>query len=129
MHPPRFTAELASGRVEGVTAIVQNAEPFTYFGERPVGAGEGASLESGDLAGVVLRRARPHDMPTIVWRMLARRAHLGRHRHVEPFSGTGTIRVSSLDERPLPLQVDGDYIGKAAEAEFTAAPGSLTVVA
>ena len=49
--------ELGAERVSGVTVIVQSAEPYTYFGNRPVHMGEGASLESGDLAGVVLRRA------------------------------------------------------------------------
>ena len=51
VHPPRFEAELGSERLTGVTAIVQNADPYTYFGGRPVHMGEGATLESGDLAG------------------------------------------------------------------------------
>ena len=47
----------------GVTTIVQNGDPYTYFGDRPVDMGEGATLESGDLAGVVLRRAEPDRHP------------------------------------------------------------------
>src|SRR5947209_10224492 len=59
LNPPRLEATLGPDRVSGMTAIVQNADPYTYFGNRPVHMGEGASLESGDLAGIVLQRARP----------------------------------------------------------------------
>ena len=36
--------------------------------------------------------------------------------------------MRSLDERPLPLQVDGDYIGEVAEAVFGVTPRGITVV-
>ena len=38
------------------------------------------------------------------------------------FSGSSASHVRSLDERPLPLQVDGDYIGEVDEAEFGVLP-------
>ena len=129
VHPPRLEAELGDETVPGVTAIVQNAEPYTYFGNRPVQMGEGATLDSGDLAGVVLQRAWPIDIPTITWRALSKRARLVRHRHVHGFAGMESVRVRSADERPLPLQVDGDYIGTVAEADFSVQPGGMLVVA
>src|SRR5438067_2175188 len=128
VRPPRLEADLAGERVEGVTAIVQNGSPYTYFGKRPVEMGEGADLKSGDLAGVVLRRARPIEMPTIAFRALSRRAHVTRHRQILPFQGLRGLHVRSCDERPLPLQVDGDYIGEATEIEFGVTPGGLSVV-
>jgi diacylglycerol kinase family enzyme len=128
LHPPRLEASLDGEPVRGVTAIVQNASPYTYFGERPVNLADGASLDSGDFSGVVLQRARPLDMPTVAWRMLSRRAKLARHRHVHAFSGLRGLRVRSLDERPLPLQVDGDFIGCAPEAKFAVVRRALTVV-
>jgi diacylglycerol kinase family enzyme len=129
LHPPRLEAELGSERVTGVTAIVQNGAPYTYFGNRPVHIMEGASLDSGDLAGVVLRRASPIDVPTVLWRALSTRARLANHRRVTGFSGLHGLRVRTLDGRPLPLQVDGDYIGEAQEAEFSVARRGITVVA
>jgi diacylglycerol kinase family enzyme len=129
VHPPRLEAQIGDDTVSGLLTIVQNAEPYTYFGERPVNIGDGAALDSGDLAGVVLRRARPLDMATVTWRMLSSRARLARHRHVHAFAGARELTVRSLDDRPLPLQVDGDYIGTAAEARFSVAPRSLCVVA
>jgi diacylglycerol kinase family enzyme len=128
IHPPRFEAEIGEETVAGVTALVQNSDPYTYFGNRPVHMGEGATLESGDLAGVVLKRARPIDVPTIIWRALSKRARLGRHRQVQPFTGVRGLRVASLDERPLPLQVDGDYIGEVHEASFGVTPRGIAVV-
>ena len=129
LHPMQLEADLDGHWAQGVSAIVQNADPYTYFGDRPVRMGEGASLESGDLAGVVLERARPIDVPTIIWRSLSARASLSRHRHVHGFSGLRRLRVRSLDDRPLPLQVDGDHIGTAHEAEFGIIPRGLSVVA
>ena len=129
VHPPQLEAELGDEQVRGVTAIVQNAAPYTYFGSRPVHMGEGASLDSGDLSGVVLKRARPYDVPTIIWRALSKRARLTRHRQVQSFGGLEGLRVRSLDERPLPLQVDGDYIGEVGEAVFRVEPGGIAVVA
>jgi diacylglycerol kinase family enzyme len=39
------------------------------------------------------------------------------------------MQVRSADERPLPLQVDGDYIGDVSQAHFSAIPQSLLIVA
>ncbi len=129
LKPPRFEVELGEERVQGVTAIIQNAAPYTYFGNRPVEIAEGATLESGDLAGVVLKRSNPIEIPTIIWRALSRRARISRHRQVHPFSEVTGMRIRSLDERPLPLQVDGDYIGEVDEAVFGIKPRGILVVA
>jgi diacylglycerol kinase family enzyme len=128
IRPPRLEVDLEGERIRGVTAIIQSADPYTYFGQRPVHMGEGATLESGDLAGVVLRRAGPIDIPTITWRALSGRFRLARHRRVHPFSGLHSLRVVSLDERQLPLQVDGDYIGEVHEAVFASRPGGMLVI-
>ena len=128
VHPPRLEAALEDERVAGVSAIIQNAAPYTYFGSQPVEMAEGASLSSGDLAGLVLERARPTDVPTIIWRALSKRARVTRHRHVHAFSGVRELTVRSLDERPLPLQVDGDYIGETPEAAFAVTPRGIMVV-
>jgi diacylglycerol kinase family enzyme len=36
--------------------------------------------------------------------------------------------MRSADGRPIPIQVDGDYIGDADEAVFGITPGGLTIV-
>ncbi|HEY5317052.1 MAG TPA: hypothetical protein VIJ20_03670, partial [Solirubrobacteraceae bacterium] len=128
-RPPRMEAIMGPETVTGVTTIVQNGTPYTYFGNRPLNLADGADLTSGDLSGVVLKRASAIDVPSIVWRALAPRARVARHRRVHAFGGVSGLRVRSLDERPLPLQVDGDYIGAVPEATFGLTPGGIAVVA
>ncbi|MEA2196334.1 MAG: hypothetical protein QOJ25_385 [Solirubrobacteraceae bacterium] len=128
-RPPRLEAILGDETVTGVTALVQNGTPYTYFGDRPVNMGEGADLTSGDLAGIVLERASAIDMPTVIWRSLSERVRMARHRRVHSFTGLPGLRVRSLDERLLPLQVDGGYIGQVSEATFGVTPGGIAVIA
>ncbi|HEY7960430.1 MAG TPA: diacylglycerol kinase family protein [Solirubrobacteraceae bacterium] len=123
------SGERAHVALDGVTAIVQNGSPFTYFRNRPIEVAEQATLDSGTMSGCVLHRARPIDMPFIAWRAFSKRARLARHRHITPFVGARALTVRSADGEPLPLQVDGDYLGEVAEARYSIVPGALSVVA
>jgi diacylglycerol kinase family enzyme len=127
--PPRLEAEVAGERVRGVSVFVQNAAPYTYFRAREVNLVEGAALDSGDLAGVVLTRARPSDVPSITVRALSGAARIARHPGVATFAGMAAMRVRSLDGRPVALQVDGDHVGEDVEARFEVSPGALRVLA
>jgi diacylglycerol kinase family enzyme len=129
LHPPRMVAHAGGNSFEGVTTIVQNGSPFTYFQNRPIEIAEGAALDSGALACSVLHRARPLDMPSIAWRAFSRHARITRHRHVSSFPALSELTVQSADGRPLPLQVDGDYIGEVDEARYSILPRALNVVA
>jgi diacylglycerol kinase family enzyme len=128
LRPPRLRVQAGEKTLEGVTAIVQNGSPFTYFQNRPIEIAEGAGLNSGALAGGVLRRATPVSMPFIAWRALSGRARVVRHRQVTALASFTELLVSSADERPLPLQVDGDYLGEVMEARYSILPDALTVV-
>jgi diacylglycerol kinase family enzyme len=128
LNPPQIDVSWDGSAVRGVTLIVQNAHPFTYFNRRPVEIAEGAELDSGTLAGAVLRRASPIDMPTVIWRALTKRARIVKHRQVTAFTGIDGLEARSPDGRPIPLQVDGDHIGEIAEARFGIAPAALSVV-
>jgi diacylglycerol kinase family enzyme len=126
IHPVRFETSLG---VDGVTALVQNGAPYTYFGNRAVEMASGASLESGDLAGLILKRTNLLDIPSITWRALSSHASVAAHRQVHEFTGATALTIRSTDGRPLPVQVDGDYIGSDVEYEFSVVPGALRVVA
>jgi diacylglycerol kinase family enzyme len=129
VNPPRLQVQAGVSTVDGVTAIVQNGSPFTYFQNRPIEIAEGADLNSGTLAGGVLHRATAVSMPFIAWRALSRRARFVRHRQVTALPSFTELTVRSTDGRPLPLQVDGDYVGKVAEARYSILPEALNVVA
>jgi diacylglycerol kinase family enzyme len=129
VSPPRLVLEAGGKTHDGVTAIVQNGSPFTYFQNRPIEIADGASLDSGALAGCVLHRATPIDMPSIAWRAFSRRARVANHRQITGLEQMTELTVQSADGRLLPLQVDGDYIGEVAEARYSILPRALNVVA
>jgi len=128
VNPPMVIAEIGGTEVTGVSVFVQNAQPYTFFSRRPVRLAEGTRIDSGDLSGVVLTRANPVDMPGITYRLLAERSSVERHRRVAAFDGLTGLRVRSSDDRPVPIQVDGDFIGAHEEAVFTVRPGGLLVL-
>jgi diacylglycerol kinase family enzyme len=129
VNPPRMVVELPGGTEHrAVTAIVQNGDPFTYFQNRPLHVAEGATLTSGDLAGVVLHRSTPTVMPTVIWRIFSGNARIVRHRAISGFGGIQELVIRSEDGRELPIEVDGDFIGHVSEAVFGIQPRALTVV-
>jgi diacylglycerol kinase family enzyme len=128
VRPPRLELEAGGRTVDGVTAIVQNGHPFTYFKGRPIDVADGAELDDGTLSAAVLERASPVDMPTVVWRVFSSRARVVGHRRVTGFEDLDGLVVRSLDDRPLPLQVDGDHVDDVPEARFGLKRRHITVV-
>ena len=129
VNAPKLTVEI-DGRPElgGVSVFFQNGEPYTYFKSRPVNLIPGARLDSGELAGVVLTRANPVDMPTVLVRALSE-ASIPEHRRVEAFQTAGEVVIRSADGRPVPWQVDGDHVADDGVVRVTVRPGALRVVA
>jgi diacylglycerol kinase family enzyme len=133
--PVRIRLEASGGLAEGVTAIAQNSDPFTYFGRLPVRVCEGAALDNGTLSVAMLRRAAQRDVPTIAARVLSPRLRIPDHRQIDHFTGVTEGRIASISPddagapRPFPVQVDGDYIGEHTEVELGIDPAALTVVA
>jgi diacylglycerol kinase family enzyme len=127
-RPPRIDVEVSGATVRGVSAFVQVGDPYTYFSGQPLHIAEGIALDDGLLGGAVLQRSAPHDVPTVLGRLFARRLSVGRHRHVVAFDGARHIACASADGRPIPLQVDGDYIGDTVQARYEVRPGGLAVV-
>jgi diacylglycerol kinase family enzyme len=126
--PPQLEVQAAGRTMHGVTAVVQNGGPLTYFNDRPLYVADRSRLDSGTLAGAVLHRASPVDMPTFMARLFLGPSVTG-HRRVTGFSDASDIRISSRDGRLVPLEVDGDWIGDVLEADFGITPGGLTVLA
>jgi diacylglycerol kinase family enzyme len=128
-NPPRLAIEVDGRTVEGVSLFIQNAENYTYFNDRAVPLVEGARFDSGCLAGVVLTRARPYDVPTVTFRALSGAARIAEHKRIDAFGAFGEAVARSLDDRPIPIQVDGDHIDDVTEARFSIAAGALRVIA
>src|SRR5215218_3485768 len=134
-NPVRMRLEVGDRSVEGITAVIQNSDPFTYFRKQPVRVCHGAALDNGTLSAAMLRRAAVRDMPTIATRVLVDRFPTADHRQIDHFESVTSARLesTSLDEgrraRPFPLQVDGDYIGDYAEIDLGIETDALSVVA
>jgi diacylglycerol kinase family enzyme len=133
--PVRMSVELEATRFEGITTVLQNSDPFTFFGNAPVRVCDGAALDNGTLSLAVLRRSAQRDMPTIATRVFSERIRPSGHRQIDHAEGVTEALISStsVDEggspRRFPVQVDGDYIGDFAELQARIEPRSLTVVA
>jgi diacylglycerol kinase family enzyme len=134
LHSAPLLAFEANGkRSEGVSAVVQNSDPYTFFNERPVRVCEGASIDGGTLSAVVLRSARRRDLPALAWKLLSGRSPVGRHSQALSLTGLSEARAEAMPgadgvARPFSVQVDGDYIGDFSEARFAISPASLLVV-
>lgn len=129
--PPRLSLAV-DGREEeirGVTLIAQNADPLTYLGSRALPLCEGAGHETGTLSLAVLRRASVAIAASLIPRVVAGRGMqaLG-HEQVESLPGIGGARARTLDGRPLPVEVDGDYLGEVEEVVYGVWPRALSVV-
>ena len=133
-NPVRLELEIGGEKYEGVTAIAQNSDPFTYFARVPIRICEDIGLDDGTLSMALLRRAKQRDMLPIATRVLSQRLHATKHRQIDEFDDVGEamVRSISMDQdgqpRPFPVQVDGDYIGEHTELTFGVDPGALTIV-
>jgi diacylglycerol kinase family enzyme len=128
-RPPKIGIELPDGtELDGVTVVVQNGEQYTYFNNLPIHMAEGADLDSGTLSGVVLEHTRPTIMPGVMFRALSKKARIVRHGAITGFENVDWLTARTLDDRPVHLQVDGDYIGEVTEARFGVVPEGLAVV-
>ena len=121
--------------VEGVTAIVQNSDPFTYFTTHPIRVCEGIAIDDGTLSIAVLKRAAQRDMPSLIARLFSEAKPAARHKQVAHFDDVthAVVETASVAKdggvRPFPLQVDGDYIGERERIELRVVPSALTIVA
>jgi diacylglycerol kinase family enzyme len=134
-NPVVLRVEAADREIEGITALAQNSDPYTYFASRPLRVCEGVALDDGTLSLAVLKRAAQRDLVTLVPRLLGEGMKASNHRQIEHLDDLREAQVSSASVdsdgsvRPFPLQIDGDYIGEHSRAELRVEPGALTVVA
>lgn len=129
LNPVRVRVEADGRELEGVTVIIQSADPFTYFRNRPIRICPGRRLDDGRLGLAVLKKSTPAEIPTVIARVFSARAETVQgHRQIEGIAEIDAARVSSLDDRSFPLQVDGDFIGEFDEVEYRVASRALNVV-
>ena len=123
-----ISAKTADGSAlpELFMAILANTTPWTYLGHRPIVATPEAGFDTGlDLFGLTTLSAVP------VWQTV------GRLIASSPklTTGRGVIvrhdlpELTLLAHRPVPFQVDGDYLGPRERVTFRSVPAALRVFA
>jgi diacylglycerol kinase family enzyme len=132
-RPPRLCLEARGERVEGVSAFVQNSQPFTFARTKPLYVCEDVSFDSGTISAIAMERAGLRDSPGALWRLFREGHTLAEHPQARSFPRLADARVTSLDVDgapfPFPLEVDGDYLGEHTEAVYGVSPAALRVIA
>jgi diacylglycerol kinase family enzyme len=112
--------------VEGLClGIVQNTNPWTFLGNRPVHACPDASFDRGlDLFGLT----RMSTLPTLrhLGRMLVSSGNAPHGRHVVSLHDCATFTLGA--EEAVSLQVDGDHLGEHRSVTFRGVPRALRVI-
>ena len=125
---PRFSVHHEPGGDvvdDGYLCVVQNTNPYTYLGSRPLCTAPDAGLDQ-PLTALTYRSL---DAPTLL-----------RSAYIALRSRTGPGRMRKLSYRhhlthivvtgygPFPYQVDGDYLGEVERLEFRYEPDVLRLV-
>jgi diacylglycerol kinase family enzyme len=124
---PALAFEHDGGRTcRAFVCIVSNTAPWTYLGERPVHTSPLAGFELGlD----VLALCSLGTVPTLLTlrQMLSGGRRPPSGRRVVSLHDQEVLTVRS--ERPIALQVDGEYVGEEEQVTFRAVPQALRVIA
>ena len=122
-------------RAEGYRVILVNSNPATImtdpdFADRtyvePLDVAPEATGEHG-LVIVTLRSLRAGALLGVTSRALSRKRQVSGHGKVVYRAEQQTVTI--VGERPVPHQVDGDYLGEADRLEVTHHPDSLLLLA
>jgi diacylglycerol kinase family enzyme len=132
--PVQMRVTTPSGATEGVTAIAQNTDPFTYFRGRAIRISKRIAIDDGTISLAVLHRARQRDVPFIARRALGKHHNVGDHRRVDVFDGIVEAKIESASRdadggwRRFPVQLDGDPIGLHGELDLAVDPAAIRFV-
>jgi diacylglycerol kinase family enzyme len=123
---PKVHVELPDGTIfdDVYFAIVTNTDPWTYAGNRPLRPTPQTDFDTG-LGLYARRRMSTAGMLFSMARRSGGRPRIGRRgaHLVQDLPGL-TVRA----DEPLPVQVDGDYLGNRDKLIFTSAADALDVI-
>jgi diacylglycerol kinase family enzyme len=127
---PQLVAESRGERYEGLSALVQNSDPYTYFGSKPLRVCEDIAIDNGALSMMVMQRAKGRDVPGVMRRLFVGHERLSTHPQAASLTRLQEATVRPIDPQRarLPVEADGEYIGAHAEVRYEAHPGALFVL-
>ena len=112
--------------VEGLRTVVTcNSDPYTYLGRSPARLCPDASLDAGLDVAALGRLSLP--VLVRVTRAALRGGDVAKVGAVRRWHDQDLVEVSAT--APLPLQLDGDYVGETADLRLASVERALRVVA
>jgi diacylglycerol kinase family enzyme len=124
--PERMTIELEGRSIRCGYLAVANQHPYTYFGRLPVRTAPRARFTSA-LDAVAIGRLGPRQL----WRLPVYGLVWPRHAGGHDARVTYVHDVAALDltcDEPVPLQLDGEYLGRVESAEVRYHPAAISVL-
>jgi diacylglycerol kinase family enzyme len=104
--------------------VCANTRPYTYLGTRPAELCPVAGIDR-DLGLVALSKLGLGAILRVAWTSLTS-DNVGHLRFVELLAELPEVVCTA--DRPLPLQLDGDYIGETSKVSFEIARNALAIV-
>jgi diacylglycerol kinase family enzyme len=123
---PRLQVELPDGSqlADVYFAIVANADPWTYIGNRPLHPTPDVTFDTG-LDVYARRRMGTAGMLLSMARMSGSRPRIGRRG---AFAAHDVDQLTLVADEPLPFQVDGDALDFREKVTFRSVPHAVTVL-
>jgi len=113
---PAFTVHFEGAKVnQGYFMICQNTDPYTYLGNRPLNVATEATLDRA-LTAVTLTSLRSDRLMRLVVDALRPPAGLATSEIVDHRTDLDAFTLRA--HRPVPLQLDGDFVGTVDEVRF-----------
>jgi len=106
-------------------AVCLNTDPYTFFGSRPLHLAPGTSLTT-PLSLVALDSLRLASLAPVVVAAFGSGPKNRRARHLAVHQPVSSAIISA--DRPVPYQLDGDYVGEAGSIELRWAEGALRLI-
>jgi diacylglycerol kinase family enzyme len=110
---------------DGYFLVCLNTDPYTYFGDRPLHVAPGTSLSTA-LSLVTFRKL------TLATLLPAIGAAFGQGVRTSRSGRVSVVRqveeATIIGHRPVPYQLDGDYVGEADQIELRWAADALSLV-
>ncbi len=125
---PRVAVEFPDGSTidDGYFALALNSDPYTFLGSRPLHLAPEATLDRG-ISLVTMRTISFVPFLRVIGSALGYGRPVAMHRKLDLRNDLAHFTVRALGA-PVPVQVDGEYLGEVDRAEFRHDPDVLRLV-
>jgi diacylglycerol kinase family enzyme len=123
---PAFSLRVGEIMIDdGYFSVCLNTDPYTFLGSRPLHLAPGTSVD-GELSVVTFESLALRTMLPVLASALGQGPNPSQHRRVSLIRGARSATVKG--HRPVPYQLDGDFVGEADQIELNWDAQVLSVV-